>query len=72
MEKSDWYLLAGVTLFTQYLFYLDEGYFDFRWMENPGNWLMCFFYTGLFYIMGYGIKSLIRLVKNYLIGRKSY
>ena len=21
------------------LFYIDEGYFDFRWMKNPSNWI---------------------------------
>ena len=23
-----------------FLFYIDEGYYDFRWMRNAGNWLM--------------------------------
>lgn len=27
--------------FTQFLFFLDEGYHDFRWMQSFGNWI-CF------------------------------
>lgn len=31
----------------QFLFYLDEGYHDFRWMKQPGNWIAFFIYMAL-------------------------
>lgn len=39
-----WPLLPAA-LITFFLFYLDEGFFDFRWMKHLGNWLMFFLYT---------------------------
>lgn len=42
--KRIWPLLPAA-LITSYLFYLDEGYFDFRWMKHLTNWVMFFFYT---------------------------
>jgi len=32
----------GVTLL---LFFVDEGYYDFRWMKDPRNWLAFLIYT---------------------------
>lgn len=42
-------LFSLVTVFT--LFYLDEGYYSFQWMKQPGNWIVfciyfVFSYTG--------------------------
>lgn len=31
-------------LITQFLFFIDEGYYDFRWMKSVGNWLVFFIY----------------------------
>ena len=29
-----------------FLFYIDEGYYDFRWMKSIGNWIMFVIYSG--------------------------
>lgn len=34
----------------QYLFYIDEGFNDFRWMKDFGNWIVYVIYVGLFFI----------------------
>lgn len=34
-------------LVTGFLFYIDEGYYDMRWMEDPGNWFVFFIYSGI-------------------------
>jgi hypothetical protein len=26
-------------LVTMFFFYIDEGYYDFRWMKSAGNWI---------------------------------
>ena len=42
-------LLASALLVTNLLFFIDEGYYDFRWMLDIGNWLIFIIYTcGLF------------------------
>lgn len=32
-------LLVSAVAITFALFFIDEGYYDFRWMKNPGNWI---------------------------------
>ena len=36
------YLLLAFSsiLVTMFLFFIDEGYYDFRWMRDGGNWLI--------------------------------
>lgn len=31
---------ASALLITLFLFYIDEGYYDFRWMLQWGNWIV--------------------------------
>lgn len=31
----------------QYGMWLDEGYFDFRWMSDPWNWVIYFIYSSI-------------------------
>lgn len=31
-------------IITMSLFYIDEGYYDFRWMTSWGNWFVFFIY----------------------------
>lgn len=48
-ESSPWlsFILIGIPLLiTLVLFYIDEGYYDFRWMKQPGNWVPFFLYWG--------------------------
>jgi len=37
-------ILISTFLITQFLFFIDEGYYDFRWMANLGNWLVYLLY----------------------------
>jgi len=42
------FALMWITSFvvTFVLLYMDEGYYDFRWMKSIGNWIMFFVYVG--------------------------
>lgn len=41
-------LLSGF-LIVQFLFFIDEGFYDFRWMKSAGNWFVFFIYwLGIF------------------------
>ncbi len=31
---------------TLFMFYIDEGYYNFNWMLKPGNWIPFFIYAG--------------------------
>lgn len=33
-------MLFSTLLITNFLFALDEGYYDFRWVRDPGNWVV--------------------------------
>lgn len=45
-----------VTVFI--LFFLDEGYYDLRWMKEPGNWIPFVIYNLVFYAV-YGAALLL-------------
>ncbi|MEO8088005.1 MAG: hypothetical protein ABI763_14370 [Bacteroidota bacterium] len=38
--------LSCAFIVTMFLFYIDEGSDDFRWMKEPGNWIPFIFYLG--------------------------
>lgn len=43
------YPLAIAMVITLFLFYIDEGYYDFRWMKYGGNWVAFFIYVAVIY-----------------------
>lgn len=46
-------------LVTNFLFFIDEGYNDFRWMKDPGNWLVFLIYVIGIYIVLLAISLLV-------------
>ena len=54
MAIKDTYLikmpLALSVLVTLFLFYIDEGYYNFKWMLNIGNWLIFMLYVFILYV----------------------
>ncbi len=50
-SPSDRVFLVATSIVTFFLFFIDEGYCDLRWMKSWGNWVMfgiygAFIYTG--------------------------
>ncbi len=43
--------LALSLLVTLFLFYIDEGYYNFKWMLNIGNWLIFMIYVFILFLM---------------------
>lgn len=43
--------IGFVVAITMYLVYLDEGYFNFNWMSNPGTWFVFTLYSLYFLIV---------------------
>jgi hypothetical protein len=49
-EFNDWvvFLLASISI-VLFLFYIDEGYYSFKWIRSVGAWIVFSLYTaGLF------------------------
>ena len=46
-NRSKQMLISVVTALsiTLFLFYIDEGYYDLRWMKEPGNWMIFVVYV---------------------------
>lgn len=40
-----------VVLLTMYMFYIDEGYFSFAWMSEPGAWFVFSLYSVFFLVI---------------------
>lgn len=51
LTKDSFYLAPfwGSLLITNFLFFIDEGYNDFRWMKDPGNWFVFVIYVVVIY-----------------------
>jgi hypothetical protein len=60
-QQSIWAALAAL-LVTMWLFYIDEGYYDFRWMREAYNWIWFLVYAG-------GIWGVQMLAGKYLFKR---
>lgn len=56
-------LLTSAVLISMLLFFVDEGYYDFRWMSNVGNWIAFAVYVGV--IFSFQLLFFKLLLKNY-------
>jgi hypothetical protein len=54
-------LLCAIVI-TLFLFYMDEGYYSFSWMNKPGNWIAFAIYT-IGFILGQAIANLLILAR---------
>jgi hypothetical protein len=41
--------LVSALIIVLFLFFIDEGYYDFRWMAEWGNWLVFVIYMIIFF-----------------------
>ena len=55
---------GSAILITLFLFYIDEGYYDFRWMLQWGNWIVLVIYI----IMLFPLQWVI----SYFLFRKAH
>ena len=45
------------------LFFIDEGYYDLRWMANPGNWIAFALYFVVLFFAQFGMDRLLSALK---------
>ncbi|MGB1736450.1 MAG: hypothetical protein ACPHGZ_08490 [Schleiferiaceae bacterium] len=53
------FMLLWVHLVCQFLMWMDEGYYDFRWMSDGWNWVIYFIYTTLIFFISVGFYWLV-------------
>ena len=53
------FMLLWVHLVCQFLMWMDEGYYDFRWMSDGWNWFIYFIYTTLIFFISAGFYGLV-------------
>ncbi|UOK41785.1 MULTISPECIES: hypothetical protein [Flavobacterium] len=47
----------------QFLFFIDEGYYNFRWMKDLGNWMVFVVYFFVLFGMLLLLNSLLEKIK---------
>lgn len=67
-DKSTRINLALAASLTLFLFYIDEGYYNFEWMLNAGSWVIYFIYVvvlfGLFSLVTFSFKRIWNFVAS--------
>lgn len=63
----DWFVItafiASISI-VMFLFYLDEGFYNFNWMKEPGAWIVFFLYWNIFFWPAIGIGFLSKLINK--------
>lgn len=54
--------LINAVIIALFLFYIDEGYYNFAWMKSTGNWIVFFLYAMFL--------SIILMVLNFILQYK--
>jgi hypothetical protein len=49
----------ATVVMVMFFFYIDEGYYDFRWMRNAGNWLMFVVYLAFVFPMQWLLAGML-------------
>ena len=48
-NKSLYFMLFAAGFITLFLFFIDEGFYNFNWMSDPGNWIAFVIYISLIF-----------------------
>lgn len=51
--------LFSAFLIVMFLFFIDEGYYDFRWMADAGNWFVFCIYLSIFFLLQWLISHFL-------------
>jgi cation transport ATPase len=52
-------LATSAVLITLFLFYIDEGYYNFRWMADIGNWIVFVVYATVIFAGQWLVAKLV-------------
>ncbi len=51
-------ILGTSIILTLFLAFIDEGYYSFEWMADPGSWIAVIIYASLFFALQYFVLLL--------------
>ena len=54
--------IISAAIITAYLFYCDEGYYNFNWIKEPGAWIIYTLYVVVLTLLMIGISSVVFLL----------
>ncbi len=54
-----WSALISAFVVSMFFFYIDEGYYDFRWMKSTGNWIVFVVYIGMLFPLPYVLSRFL-------------
>ena len=63
----NWFVLAmtiGTTFLVLFMFYIDEGFYNFNWMREPGAWFVFAIYWNIIFWPIIGIGMLSKLIST--------
>lgn len=60
-------LLINAVIITCYLFYLDEGNFNFKWMLNLGSWVVFIPYAAVFFCGQFIVSKVVLRKKKGMV-----
>ena len=74
LTKRQTYIAFMVAnIITLFLFFIDECYYDFRWMKLWGNWVVYLIYVIAIWLVSLGLriayKLLSSLIKKAIVNR---
>lgn len=71
IKKSAFLPIISAVLITLFLFFIDEGYYSFKWMSDLGNWMIFFIYIAFIllgqFLMGWVFYMMKESFKKNLI-----
>ena len=70
--SSSYLFLIISVVASLFLFYIDEGYYNFQWMKSWGNWIVFIIYSEIIFLVQQLFALIFREVfkvnnRNYLI-----
>ena len=70
--SSSYLFLIISVVASLFLFYIDEGFYNFQWMKSWGNWIVFMIYAGIIFVVQLLFALIFREVfkvnnRNYLI-----
>jgi hypothetical protein len=63
-NKIAYFSLVNATIVTLFLFYIDEGYYNFNWMTSVGNWFVFFIYLTFLTVLLLVLNLILQIKLN--------
>lgn len=60
LSKSNIIAFIVSIIVVQYLAFIDEGYYDFRWMKDGMNWFVTILYTSILFLLLWLVIAVVK------------